>query len=96
MKKKNILVIGAGPAGLAFIYSAYKNLSKDNYTLTCYEKNDKIGGIWSNEAKSIKINDLMHYENFGRSIGGECFQTRINFEYIHNTPVLCQDKDGNN
>ncbi|VVU94474.1 hypothetical protein CPAV1605_196 [seawater metagenome] len=61
---KNILIIGAGPAGLAFIMAVYKH--NFNYTLTCYEKEDKIGGIWSKEAEEIKINDNMYYDNFGR------------------------------
>lgn len=39
-----IIHVGAGASGLLFAHKAHKQLS--NYTLTCYEKNDCIGGTW--------------------------------------------------
>ena len=50
MKKKNIVVIGAGPAGLTF---AYYLLKKNNdYNVIIIEKDDLVGGI----SKTVNFN----------------------------------------
>lgn len=41
--KKNIVIIGAGPAGLSAGYEILKN--SDDYNVIIFEKSDKIGGI---------------------------------------------------
>jgi len=43
---KEVVVIGAGPAGLSTI----KSLSeyKDELNITAYEISDRIGGVWVN------------------------------------------------
>ena len=39
---KNVIIIGAGPAGLT---AAYELLKKSGYTVTILEASDRIGGI---------------------------------------------------
>lgn len=43
-----VAVIGAGPAGLA----ALKALSEAGFDVTCFEKGDRVGGIWAFENSS--------------------------------------------
>ncbi len=42
MRASTVAVIGAGPSGLA----ATKELRQDGYNVTCFERNDGIGGIF--------------------------------------------------
>ena len=61
MKKKNIIIIGAGPAGLT---AAYKLLKESkNYNVTILESTNDIGGI----SKTVK------YKNYYMDIGGHRF-----------------------
>jgi cation diffusion facilitator CzcD-associated flavoprotein CzcO len=39
-----IIHVGAGASGILFAHKAERELK--NYELTCYEKNDVIGGTW--------------------------------------------------
>ena len=39
-----IICIGAGAAGLCFAYKLQRSFEK--YTLTLYDKNDGVGGVW--------------------------------------------------
>lgn len=70
-----VCVIGAGPAGLTTI----KQLLDEGHAVTCFEKNDNVGGIWyrkadpSLDAKEMKVFDnliqtisikLMGYSDF--------------------------------
>lgn len=42
---KNVVIIGAGPAGLTAAYELLKNNGSDNYKVTVLEESDRIGGI---------------------------------------------------
>ena len=42
LQKENVVIIGAGPAGLT---AAYELLKKDGYNVTVLEASDRIGGI---------------------------------------------------
>lgn len=70
-----VCVIGAGPSGLTTV----KQLLDEGHSVTCFEKNDNIGGIWyrkedpSLDAKEMKVFDnliltvsrkLMGYSDF--------------------------------
>lgn len=39
-----IVVIGAGASGLCFAYKLQRSFS--NFTLTIYDKNADLGGVW--------------------------------------------------
>ena len=55
MKKKNVLILGAGPAGLT---AAYELLNNGEYNVTILEKENQIGGL----CKTIKFkNTLIDY-----------------------------------
>lgn len=55
MKKKNVLILGAGPAGLT---AAYELLNNGEFNVTILEKENQIGGL----CKTIKFkNTLMDY-----------------------------------
>ena len=55
MKKKNVLILGAGPAGLT---AAYELLNNGEYNVIILEKENQIGGL----CKTIKFkNTLIDY-----------------------------------
>ena len=49
---KKIAIIGSGPAGLA----AAHQLNKAGYTVTVYERNDRIGGLLQYGIPTMKLN----------------------------------------
>ena len=53
-----ILVVGAGPAGLAAGRHALPLLASGDASLTIVEKSDKIGGIWNRNSESPVYRDL--------------------------------------
>ena len=53
-----ILVVGAGPAGLAAGRQALPFLDREDTQLSIVEKSDKIGGIWNGEHQSPVYRDL--------------------------------------
>ena len=61
MKKKNVIIVGAGPAGLTAGYKLLKDSSK--YNVTILEATNDIGGI----SKTVK------YKNYYMDIGGHRF-----------------------
>ena len=64
MKKKRIIIAGAGPAGLTFAYDLLKKSKK--YEVIIFEESDSIGGI----AKTI------NYKGNRIDIGGHRFFTK--------------------
>lgn len=53
-----VCVIGAGPSGLTTI----KQLLDEGHEVTCFEKNNSVGGIWyrtSNDADEMKVFDSL-------------------------------------
>ena len=66
MKKKEIIVIGAGPAGLTYAYELLKKSKK--YNVTILEESNNIGGI----AQTI------NYKGNRIDIGGHRFFTKEN------------------
>ena len=64
MKKKRIIIAGAGPAGLTFAYDLLKKSKK--YEVIIFEESDSIGGI----AKTI------NYNGNRIDIGGHRFFTK--------------------
>ena len=65
MKKEKVVVIGAGPAGLAAAYELLKNSKK--YEVTVLEESEFIGGI----------SRTVYYKGNNFDIGGHRFHTRI-------------------
>lgn len=53
----NVCVIGAGPSGLTTI----KQLIDEGHNVTCFEKNDDIGGIWYRNGEDQ--NQMKAYDN---------------------------------
>ena len=76
--KKNVLVVGAGPAGLVAAMSA----AKRGHKVTVAEKTDKIGGQFRLAAvpptKSDIVTAIRHYQTVGKKYG---------VEYVMNTEV---------
>ena len=62
MEKKEVVIIGAGPAGLTAAYELLKN-NKEKYQVTILEESNEIGGI----SKTV------HYKNNRMDIGGHRF-----------------------
>ena len=62
MEKKNVLIIGAGPAGLTAAYELLKK-DKEKYNVTILEESNEIGGI----SKTVV------YKNNRMDIGGHRF-----------------------
>ena len=65
MSQKNICVVGAGPAGLTTI----KQLLDEGHKVTCFEKNDNIGGVFKsgNSYDTLRLtvsNYFMAYSDF--------------------------------
>ena len=52
MKKKKVIIIGAGPAGLTMAYELLKKDGKNEYDVTVLEESQDIGGI----SKTVKYN----------------------------------------
>lgn len=52
MEKKDVIIIGAGPAGLTMAYELLKD-KKEEYKVTILEESQDIGGI----SKTVKYND---------------------------------------
>ena len=65
MKKKKVVIIGAGPAGLSAAYELLKN--SNEYEVTILEESDTIGGI----SQTVK------YHGNRMDIGGHRFFTKI-------------------
>ena len=63
---KNIIIIGAGPAGLTTAYEILKNDNNKNFKVIILEKNDKSGGISRTE----------NYKDNYIDIGGHRFFTK--------------------
>ncbi len=53
MKKKKVVIIGAGPAGLTMAYEMLKNKGNEEYDVTILEETNEIGGI----SKTVKYNN---------------------------------------
>ena len=53
-----ILVVGAGPAGLVSGRHVLPFLEREDTSLTIVEKSDKIGGIWNGKPESAVYRDL--------------------------------------
>ncbi len=66
MKKKEVIIIGAGPAGLTFGYELLKK--SNNYNVTILEETNDIGGI----SKTVK------YKDYRMDIGGHRFFSKNN------------------
>lgn len=66
-KKKKIIIIGAGPAGLAVAYELLKKNALENYDIEIYESQSQIGGI---------SKTLVH-KNFRFDLGGHRFFSNI-------------------
>lgn len=64
MKKKEVIIIGAGPAGLTYAYELLKKSKK--YNVTIFEENNNVGGI----AQTI------NYKGNRIDIGGHRFFTK--------------------
>ena len=58
MKKENVIIIGAGPAGLTAAYKLLKESKK--YNVIIFESTNSIGGI----SKTVK------YKDYRMDIGG--------------------------
>ena len=52
MKKKDVVIIGAGPAGLTMAYELLKEKGNEKYTVKILEESQDIGGI----SKTVKYN----------------------------------------
>lgn len=56
----DICIIGAGPSGLTTI----KQLKDEGHSVTCYEKNDGIGGIWYRKPNASEdANEMRVFDN---------------------------------
>ena len=62
MDKKEVVIIGAGPAGLTAAYELLKS-NREKYQVTILEESDEIGGI----SKTVV------YQNNRMDIGGHRF-----------------------
>lgn len=71
MRPKKIVIIGAGPAGLAVAYELVQNAGKKKFDITIVESSDQVGGI----SKTIL------YKGFRFDLGGHRFYTK--FPEIH-------------
>ena len=51
---KSVLIIGAGPSGIAVLRSFYaaKNKGEVIPNVVCYEKQSKVGGLWNYDWRS--------------------------------------------
>jgi len=54
--KKRIAIIGGGISGIA----AANILQKDGHTVTVYEKNAKIGGVWAVSYPNVRLQNTWH------------------------------------
>ena len=52
MEKKNVVIIGAGPAGLTMAHELLKENGNEQYNVTVLEETQEIGGI----SKTVKYN----------------------------------------
>lgn len=52
MEKENVIIIGAGPAGLTMAYELLKDSGNERYNVTILEETQDIGGI----SKTVKYN----------------------------------------
>ena len=52
MEKKNVIIIGAGPAGLTMAYELLKEKGNEQYNVKILEESQDIGGL----AKTVKYN----------------------------------------
>ena len=52
MEKKNVVIIGAGPAGLTMAHELLKEKGNEQYNVTVLEETQEIGGI----SKTVKYN----------------------------------------
>ena len=52
MKKKRVIIVGAGPAGLTMAYEMLKNNGNEEYEVKILEETEEIGGI----SKTVKHN----------------------------------------
>ena len=47
MSKPSIAIIGAGPSGCSMIHSFAAAKKLDDYEITVFEKQEKLGGLWN-------------------------------------------------
>ena len=45
-KRKKVLVVGAGAAGIDFLHHATRSLEDLNVEIKCFDKNPDVGGTW--------------------------------------------------
>lgn len=64
---KKVIIIGAGPAGLAAAYEFYYQNKLQNFHVEIYEKDSQVGGI----SKTLK------YKGYYFDLGGHRFYTKI-------------------
>ncbi|MDH4188606.1 MAG: FAD-dependent oxidoreductase [Betaproteobacteria bacterium] len=83
--KKNIMVIGAGPAGMEYAITA----ARRGHTVTVYEKGDRIGGsLLGYAARDLARPDdlqsvIRHYEVMSKKLGIEMkFNTEANAKFM--------------
>ena len=66
MEKKDVIIIGAGPAGLTMAHELLKNNGDKQYNVIILEETQEIGGI----SKTVK------YNGNRMDIGGKALMTR--------------------
>jgi len=67
MKKNHIIIIGAGPTGLATAFELIKLLKNDRYKITIIEKDRQVGGL----------SKTLSYKGYKFDLGGHRFYTKI-------------------
>lgn len=67
MKKKQIIIIGAGPAGLATAFELIQSSKDEKYKITIIEKDSQVGGL----------SKTLSYKGYKFDLGGHRFYTKI-------------------